>query len=401
MKILQVISSFPPAYSYGGALNVAYHLSKELVRIGHDVTVYTTDVFNSNSRLDYKENPEIMDGITIYRFRNLSNYLSRKNLTCAPSMFFFLKNQIKNFDIIHFHEYRSFQAFFAYYYTQKNNIPYIIQAHGSVLPIFEKQGIKKLFDILWGDKILKDASKLVAVSNVEKDQYLKMGLSEDKIEIIPNGIDMSEYEKLPERGKFRKKYGFLEDEKIILYLGRIHKIKGIDFLIDAYSQVIEELPHARLVIAGPDDGYLSTIREQIQQLNLNSKPLITGPLYGRDKLAAYVDADVLVYPGIFEIFGLVPFEAIMCGTPVIVADDCGCGEIIKEANCGYLVKYGKIDGLRDRLVEVLNDTVQSNLFVKNGQEFIKNNLSWSHIIGNLERIYMECISLSHGRNHEL
>jgi len=401
MKILQIISSFPPAYSYGGALNVAYHLSKELVRIGHDVTVYTTDVYDSKSRLDYKENPEIMDGITIYRFRNISNYLSRKNLTCAPSMLFYLKNQIKKFDVIHLHEYRSFQAIFTYYYAQKNNIPYIIQAHGAVLPIFEKHVIKKIFDIIWGNKILKDASKLVAVSNVEKEQYLKMGVPEDKIKIIPNGIDVSVYKKLPECGKFRKKYGIASDEKIILYLGRLHKSKGLDFLTNGFSGILDQFQDAKLVIAGPDDGFLETIMQQIRKLKIDENVIITGPLYKNEKFEAFVDADVLVYPGQIEIFGLVPFEAIMCGTPVIVADDCGCGEIIKEANCGYLVKYGNIDGLRDRLVEVLNDTVQSNLFVRNGQEFIKNNLSWSHIIGSLERIYMECISLSHGRDHEL
>ena len=120
MKILQVISSFPPAYSYGGPLKVAFNISKELVKNGHDVTVYTTDVYDSKSRLQYETNPEIMEGVKVYRFRNISNALSRKNFSCAPSMFFFLKNNIKDFDIIHLHEFRSFQAIFVYHYAKKN-----------------------------------------------------------------------------------------------------------------------------------------------------------------------------------------------------------------------------------------------------------------------------------------
>jgi glycosyltransferase involved in cell wall biosynthesis len=118
---------------------------------------------------------------------------------------------------------------------------------------------EKIYDILWGDQLLKNASKLIAVSKVEKDQYIKMGLTEKKIEIIPNGLDVSEYEKLPERGKFRKKYGIASDEKIILYLGRLFKLKGLDFLISGFSNLLDRYQGAILVIAGPDDGYLSIL----------------------------------------------------------------------------------------------------------------------------------------------
>jgi glycosyltransferase involved in cell wall biosynthesis len=89
--------------------------------------------------------------------------------------------------------------------------------------------------------------------------------------------------------------------------------------------------------------------KQREKLHLNENILVTGLLSENEKIEALVDADVLVYPGILEIFGLVPFEAIMCGTPVIVADDCGCGEVIREADCGYLVKYGDIKDLKEKM----------------------------------------------------
>jgi glycosyltransferase involved in cell wall biosynthesis len=400
VKILQVISSFPPAYAYGGALKVAYGISKELVKNNHDVTVYTTDVYDSNTRLHYNTNPEIMDGIKVYRFRNISNFLSRKNLTCTPSMFLFLKNNIQEFDIIHLHEYRSFQAVFVHYYAKKYQIPYIVQAHGSVLPAFEKQGIKKLFDIFWGNQVLRDASKLIAVSNIEKEQYLNMGIPESKIKIIPNGIDVSEYTTLPVRGNFRKKFGIPSDVKIILFLGRLHKSKGIDFLIDCFSGLLDPCKNIKLVIAGPDDGYLDILTYQIKKLKIENNVLITGSRYNTEKIEAFVDADVLVYPGKIEIFWLVPFEALMCGTPVIVTDDCGCGEVIKEAKCGYLVTYGDIEDLRKKMSQILNDNIHANLFIRNGQQYIQDNLSWSCIVGCVERIYLESISQSNGVNYE-
>lgn len=387
VKILQVISSFPPAYSYGGALKVAFGISKELVKKNHDVTVYTTDVYDSNSRLHYEKNPEIMDGIKVYRFRNISNFLSRKNFSCAPLMLLSLKNRIRDFDIIHLHEYRSFQAMFIHHYAKKYYIPYVVQAHGAVLPVFEKQWIKKIFDILWGNKILKDSSKLIAVSKVEKDQYLTMGIPENKIDVIPNGIDVSEYEILPEAGKFRKKYGIKSDEKIILYLGRLHKRKGLDFLINGFSNLLDQYQDVKLVIAGPDDGFLNTLIKQIKKLKIEENILITGPLSKVEKIEAFVDADVLVYPGILEIFGLVPFEAIMCGTPVIVANDCGCGEVIGEANFGYLVKFGDISDLKETMIFALENPDNNIKLVENGKQFIKVNFTWEKIIKRVEEIY--------------
>jgi len=402
MKILQIISSFPPAYSYGGPLQVAYNLSKNLVKQGHEVTVYSTDVLDQTHRYKNVENPGFLDGIKIFRFKNINNRLASKyRISCTPRIAYALNHNIKNYDIVHCHEYRAFEAIVMHHYAKKYHIPYIVQAHGAVLPVFEKQGIKKIYDILWGNQILRDASKLIAVSKVEKDQYLKMGMPENKIVIIPNGIDVSEYETLPEHGIFRKKYGIESDEKVILYLGRLHKSKGLDFLINTFGDLSNLDKDVKLVIVGPDDGFLNILMKQIEKLEIADKVLVTGPLYNNEKSEVFVDADVLVYPGILEIFGLVPFEAIMCGTPVIVTDDCGCGEVIKEAECGYLVKYGNIDDLREKIFKILNDDIQSNLFVRNGQKFIKDNLSWSYLIEIVKQTYLECISQSNGGKHEL
>ena len=217
-----------------------------------------------------------------------------------------------------------------------------------------------------------------------------MGLLENKIEVIPNGIDVFEYEKSPERGTFRKKYGIQSDEKIILFLGRLHKSKGLDFLIDSFSSILNQCKNIKLVIVGPDDGYLEKLTQQIKKLKIEKKVLIAGPLYKIEKTEAFVDADVLIYPGIIEIFGLVPFEALMCGTPVIVMDNCGCGEIIKEAKCGYFVKFGDIAGLSTRIIEVFTDPNDANEKVKCGQRYIKENLSYDMVINSFLRVYHSC-----------
>ena len=102
-----------------------------------------------------------------------------------------------------------------------------------------------------------------------------MGVPEEKIAIIPNGIDLSEYASLPPEGSFKKKFGIKEKEKIVLYLGRIHKIKGIDILVKAFANVIKKLDSVRLVVVGPDDGYLSELQALIKALRIEDNVLIT------------------------------------------------------------------------------------------------------------------------------
>jgi len=394
MNILQVTHSFHPCYQAGGVVKVAYEISRALVKRGHKVTVITTD--GCKPRLVVKKNSDVdIEGISVWYFQNISNYMRIKFKIATPYFLpVFLKKQIKNFDIIHIHEHRTLLAIVAHHYAKKYDIPYIIQAHGSVLPFFEYQNLKKLYDFIWGDKILRDASKFIAVSKVERDQYVKMGMPEDKIEIIPNGIDISEYKTLPEQGKFRKKYGIRSDEKVILYLGRVHKRKGIDFLINGFSRVLNKYQDVRLVIAGPDGGFLDILTKQIETLKIKEKVIIAGPLSKEEKIEAYVDADVVVYPGIGEIFGLVPFEAIMCGTPVIVTDDCGCGEIIKEGQCGSIITYGDIAGLSTKITEIFTNPPDAEEKVKQGKQYIKEWLLWETNISKFEDLYANCLHTS-------
>jgi glycosyltransferase involved in cell wall biosynthesis len=289
------------------------------------------------------------------------------------------------------HNFRTYQNIIVHKYAKKYNIPYILQAHGSVSRIIEKKSLKYIYDLFYGNRLLKDMSSIIAVSNVEVSQYLQMNLSPEKIITIPNAIDVDLFKELPKRGNFRKKHN-IDEKYIILYLGRLHEIKGIDFLINAYADLIQEKKDVILVLAGPDDGYLNRAKSLVDELKLKDKVKFIGFINGIEKYAAYVDANVLVYPSIFEIFGLVPFEAIMCGTPVIVTDGCGCGELIKESKCGYLVKYGNVNSLKEKMKIVLEDPQKSCKFVDNGKKFIHEDLYWGNIVKKMEESYENCIS---------
>ena len=385
MKILQVTNFFKPSWESGGPARVAYEVSKELIERSHEVTVYTTDGYTSRLRVK-KNKPVDVDGIKTYYFSNLSNYLVRKMVLMSSYYLpIVARREIMDFDVIHIHEHRTVLATIIHHYAKKYGIPYIIQTHGSVLPIFQKQGLKKIFDLLFGYKILKDASKVIALTKTEAGQYKKMGVDEDKIEIVSNGIDLIEYDNLPKRGEFRRKYLIRNDEKMILYLGRIHKFKGIDLLVNAFADLVKELDDVRLVIAGPDDGFLSTLKKQIEDLKIGDKVLFTGPLYEREKLKAYVDADVYVLPSVYEIFGITVLEACACGTPVIVTDRCGIAEVV-NGKVGYAVEYDK-GKLRDAIIKVLRGEGLRRGFGEEGKRLVMEKFGWSAIIKQIEKIY--------------
>ena len=99
-----------------------------------------------------------------------------------------------------------------------------------------------------------------------KCSFKKSDMTKEKIAIIPNGIDLSEYADLPPKGSFKRKFGIEEDEKIVLYLGRIPRIKGLDILVKAFAKVIEKIEGVRLVVVGHDDGYLGKLVALIKAL---------------------------------------------------------------------------------------------------------------------------------------
>jgi len=384
MRILQVYPYYYPAWNYGGVTRVVYEISKRLCEMGHDVTVYTTDALDSKSRIRIKSNPTIINGVKTFYFKNLSNYLTYKHHIPLPlEMPLKIKNEVKRYDIVHLHGYHHMLNVIVHYYAKKIGVPYVLQPHGSLPRIIEKQGLKKLYDWVWGYKILKDASKVIALTKTEAEQCKMMGVDEDKIEIIPNGIDLSEYENPPGRGEFRKKY--LLNEKIILYLGRVHKIKGLDLFARAFAELSKEIDNVKLVIAGPDDGYLTSLKKLVADLEISDKVLFTGPLYGEEKLRAYVDADVYVLPSVYETFPVAVLEACACGVPVIVTDRCGIADIV-DNKVGYMVEYNK-DQLKSAMIKVLNDEGLRRRFGEEGKRLVRDQFSWDVVVAKVENIY--------------
>jgi len=386
MKILQVMPRLSKSKGGGGVV-IGKMLTEGLVENGHNVGILSSD---HDFDLDYMLTSNLDKNKTwFFPFKTLVNIASLHITKISPKQL----NSIfsDGVDVVHMQGCRTFQNIVARIYAKKYKIPYIVDAHGfPVEGTWWRRQFIKLFDIYFANDIVKDATCCVAETQVGEEEYKRAGVPVDKIVTIPCGYDLSLFDDLPDKGKFKEKYG-LQDKKVVLYLGGIDYIKGLDFLAKAFSKIQRE--DVALVFVGTDFGFEQRLKVILAYLEICDKTIFAGGLYGQDKLEALVDADVAVFPSRAE-QGL-PFaglEAIMCGTPIIVTEDTGAGEDVKRMGGGYTVEFGDTKMLTSLIERMLdNNEITKAKMVKSAQDYIVKNLSIKDMVVKYEELYKQCI----------
>ena len=392
MKILQVCPKFHHSVA-SGSTKVAYCITKELAERGHSVTMYTSDMRDKYTKMD--NGVEEINGVKVHRFRSIGTIVTREmKIFVTPTIIASLKNQARSFDIIHMHEYRSFQNVIVHHYARKYGVPYVLQAHGSLPRIIAKQRLKLIYDVLFGYKLLRDASKVIALNQAEVEQYRSKGVRDEKIEIIPNGIDLTEYAYLPPQGSFKNKYNIPLETKIILYLGRIHSSKGIDLLIKSFSLVLNRMKYGSiiLVLIGPDDGYLDEVKSLAESMGVLDSVLFTGFVSAEDKRKAFVDADIFVTPS-FAGFPMTFLEACATGTPIITTTLGDNLEWIDD-NVGYVTSPAHHE-MAKGMYKIISVDKLHRTFSKNCINTVKSMFSLDKVVVKLETLYEDIIHDKH------
>lgn len=360
----------------GGSAVVPLNIAKEQARRNHQVTILTSNFQFSQEIINS------MDGVNIESFELSTPF---RSIYYTPKMRDWLELHGREYDLIHLHNFRSYQSIIVNKFAKENGIPYILHAHGSAEIVGGKNTFKKVFDMLWGRKIIIEASAYIAVSMMEVEHYVKLGAISSKVHIIPNALSASGNEIKPVYGMFRKELGIGANDKLIIFVGRLNKIKGIDVLIKAFSQLHHEKMDLTLAIIGPDDGEGSNLKKMVKSLGLENRVYFVG--FVKDPASAYTDADILVYPSRYEIFGLVPFEAILYGTPVAVSLETGCGSMISAIGCGLTFPSGDELALADSIRFILNHPSEVNQMVRRGNTFILEKLTPEKVIVQMEDVY--------------
>jgi glycosyltransferase involved in cell wall biosynthesis len=351
MRILHVTPYYEEAWAYGGIPRAASATARALAARGHDVTVCTTDACRPDARLS-SASLRSSGRLDVRVFRNVSNAAAYHLQFFTPiGLNAYLRDHAREFDVAHVHGCHHLPGALAVRHLRQAGVPYVVTTHGTAPYLERRRLAKRVFDATVGRRFLEDAARVIAVSSAEREQLTRFGLPADSITVVPNPVDISDLGVFP--GAFRRRLGLGAGAPIVLFLGKLTAQKRVDVLARAVAALGRA--EVSLVIAGNDMGAGRPLRRLIHRLGIGHQVVFAGLLTGAERLCALADADVVVYPSAGEVFGLVPVEALLCGTPVIVSDDSGCGEVIREIGGGLRVPMGDTSALRDAIEVVLTD----------------------------------------------
>jgi glycosyltransferase involved in cell wall biosynthesis len=396
LRLLHVTPYYEHAWAYGGIPRLATALTRALARRGHRVTVCTTDARDDRSRLAPPDLPDTAsgwsqavsaDGVEVRVFRNLSNPLAYRYQAFAPlGLSRFLRDHAREFDVAHLHACHHLLGALAARHLRRAGVPYVLAPNGTAPRIERRRLAKWTFDSTIGRGVVPRAARVLAVSEAEKRQLLDLGVSAARIVVAPNPIDLDEFTDVPDKGRFRARLG-LGDGPIVLYLGKLTPRKGLDVLVDAFATLGREA--AWLVIAGNDMGAGPAVRAHIARRRLDDAARLPGLLVGRERLEALVDASVVVYPSQDEVFGLVPFEALLCGTPVVVAGDSGCGEHVGRTGGGLVTPLGDAAALAGAIARILDEPDRWRAEAAAGAARVRAWFDAAVVSEQVERVYFD------------
>jgi glycosyltransferase involved in cell wall biosynthesis len=325
MRILKVSRCYFPATEYGGPIGKMLAITRGLTERGHDVTVYTSNLLSPKDKMSDTTSTRQIDAARIVYLNSVVNYHWD---AITPDVFGLCRRELRDFEVIHVYGYRDFISTIVCWHARRWRIPYLIEPMGMFKPIVRSVTEKRLYDWIYGDRLTAGAAGVIATSQAEREELSLRGVDPRKIVIRRNGIDLEGFAPPPQPGGFRRRLGLESSDRLVLYLGRISKKKGIDLLVRSLCD--ERLAEIHLAVVGSDDydGHLDDLRDLVAGSALQARVTFTGPLYGQDKVQALHDSDVLVLPSASENFGNVVAEAVACGTPVIVTDRCGIAPFV-------------------------------------------------------------------------
>jgi glycosyltransferase involved in cell wall biosynthesis len=359
LRILHVTPYYREAWAYGGIPRVVAALASAQAARGHQVTVWTTDAGTvdraptGGSWRWWRPRAETSaDGVMVHVFPNVSNRLAYAAQGFLPiGLRAHAARHAGDFEVAHLHACRNLPGAWASSALARAGVPYVLAPNGTAPSIERFGAAKAVFDAVAGRAVIDRASRLVAVSEAERRQLVDLGVEPSRIDVVGNPVDRRQFAERPARGAFRAAIG-AGDEPLVVFLGKLTPRKRLDVVVSAFADVGLG---ARLAIAGNDMGAGNAARRQARRLGIAHRVHFAGLLAGPHRLAALADADVVVYPTEHEIFGLVPLEALLCGTPVIVAGDSGCGEVVADTGGGLVVPVGDTGALAAAIRHVLAD----------------------------------------------
>ena len=402
LDVLHVTPYAGHAWAFGGIPRVVAAETGALAARGLGITVAATDVLDRDSRAPGGEpgrprrphSPADHDGVTVRLFPNLSHRLAARSQLYLPlGLDRWLRGAAAGFAVGHLHGCHNLPGVLAARRLGRAGVPWVIQPNGTA-PRHERRLLAKAaFDTVLGQRALLGAAAVIAVSEAERRQLETLGVPRQRIRLIPNPVPEITPPTTPEVQQLRTRWR-LRETPLVTYLGQLSPRKRVEDLVRAFAGLSEGT--AQLVVAGPDMGSRGAAERLAASLGVAERTVFTGVLAGGDRLALLAASSVVVYPTQNEIFGLVPLEALQCGTPVVVADDCGCGEVVAATGGGLVVPLGDVAALTSAIAGILAVPEAWREPVTEAARRIRTRFAPAVVAAGLEALYRELTDAAGG-----
>jgi glycosyltransferase involved in cell wall biosynthesis len=391
MKIALVCPASLPATQFGGIVFLAVDLAQEISEMGHNVTIYTTDLDFSNGSNKFNKKLPRIEKFEKFLINRTHVWFSLKLFFVNTSMSKEIENDKP--DIIHTIGLRSFQSIIAWRVSKKLNIPLVVSDQGGLTthPFLAESGffLKTLYKIqdFFIKKIINDAS-VISVANEYEQKIFSSLNKKSRIEIIRNGVNLK---KLVSKHNFKEKYQI--NSNFILFVGRFSKSKGIETLINAFNIVKNELKDSdiHLVIMGVDFGYQAEMEKLIKKLNLSEEIKVIKNPPRDDVISAYGESEFLVLPSQWELSPLVPLESFAFKKPVISTNSHGIPYTVQNNKNGILVEPENSLELSNAIVKLLNDSELREKLGLSGYNFVNEECNCVSMAKNSLKLYEDIL----------
>lgn len=372
MRILHVIHSVDAAQ--GGPPLVASRLAAAQAGLGHPTALLAYTPREPRSAISTRLH-EVPHGSQV-RWIDVGPHAGPREKLTAARAASRLRELADDFDLAVIHGVWNPILLRAAAAFRRKGKPYVVVTHGMLDPwcLDQKRAKKKLALALAYRRMLDHAAFLHCLNADEHDLMAPLRLR-PRAEIIPNGVFLEEFAKLPPRGSFHAAHPELGGNPFVLFLSRLHLKKGLDHLANAFALLARDRSDLRLVVAGPDDGYRAAFEALILDMGLATRTHLVGPLYGADKLAAFVDTAVFCLPSRQEGFSIAITEALACATPVVISADCHFPEVA-QVNAGRVVPL-EPSAIANALREVL-DADRASLG-RAGRSLVEQRFNWPKV----------------------
>ncbi|MDQ1281003.1 MAG: hypothetical protein QG670_2267 [Thermoproteota archaeon] len=402
MNIAYVVAKYLPANLTGSEIYIQ-HIAEELTRKGNKAIILTSTNTDSTKHKPLKK-VEVINGLTIHRFKILnytriplvnkirvmpqdaraehidSGFISDTLYTLYTNPFAPLWSPAlyqhiieSHYDLIHITPFPSTYMWIAAKAAKKAHVPVVCTpAFHFDLPFLFNKHLPRL---------LRDINAVFALTNIEKEKIVELGVNPGKIYVLPHGIKIDEW-KDRDGNRFRKKHN-LDDKFIVLFAGSKSYDKGVIHLMQALDIIQHHNKNIILVTIGRDTKELLLERARLKNLKIIDLSYVSE----EEKRDAFDSCNVFAMPSRADAFGIVYLEAWICGKPVIGARIGAIQEVIRDSIDGYLVDFGDVEDLTKKILLLFESPDLCEQLGANGKERVIRNHTWDILSQKIASIY--------------